>query len=306
LTSNEAFDAISLFHPRFVSPSTKETASKRSETLLEIRGLEFAYEDDGKKRVLNGIDLEIRRGEFMALVGANAAGKTTLAKNMVGLLRSSKGRVSLEGEDIKKMSVNNIVNKVGYVFQRPECQFVRETVKDDVSFSVDLSKKLNPESERTAAALLERFDLKGHLNDPVDTLSRGQKRRLSIISMLTLGQRLLILDEPTTGQDWRATTTLMNLLKSLNKETCLTVMIITHDMRVVAEWVERVLVMRQGEIRFDGKARDLFANHGLLKEASLAVPPIVELSDLFSQNGAPLSAPYLSIEEFLDSAEFDT
>jgi len=304
LTPKEAFDVISRFHPHFTSPPIEDPEEK-GKTELEIQELSFAYVHGGRE-ILKDVDLEIRSGEFVALVGANAAGKTTLAKNMVGLLKPDKGRVLLHGEDIRKIPSASIVKRVGYVFQRPECQFVRETVQDDISFSVDISKESHPESEKVAANLLERFGLKDHLNAPVDTLSRGQKRRLGIISMLTLGQRVIILDEPTTGQDWRATTTLMKLLKTLSKETRLTVIIITHDMRVVAEWAERVLVMRQGEIQFDGRTKDLFANPSLLKESSLAVPPIVELSDLFCQDGASHCFPHLTIEEFVNSVEFDT
>lgn len=304
LTPNEAYETILDLDPQFRSAPYERMNKKTKRSLLEIEGLSFAY-PKSSINVLKDVNLKISQGEFIGVVGANAAGKTTLAKNIVGLLRPNEGKIFLDGNDVSSMPISAKVRKVGYVFQRPECQFVRETVKDDIDFSISMVKKTNPKIEDDALKLLEQFELVDHLKSHVNNLSRGQKRRLGIISMLMLGQKILILDEPTTGQDWKATTTLMNLLRKVNVERSLTVIVITHDMRIVAEWIDRAIVMNEGRIIYDGKVRNLFRDAKLVQQASLKVPHIVELSNLFSQNGRLMHGPLLTVEEFLKNVEFN-
>lgn len=232
----------------------------------------------GGRKVLDDVSLAVAQGEFVAIVGANGAGKTTLALHLVGILPAPKGAVFIEGQDVNVTSSRALVERVGYAFQNPEHQFITESVFDEVAYS--LRAKGLPEGvvEAQTSAMLERFGLFRLARANPFTLSHGQKRRLSVATMLAAGQRTLILDEPTFGQDQHNAEALMRLLRDLHCEGR-TVIIITHDMALVAEYAERVVVMNAGRLIFDGAPRDLFMQPALLREARLAPPPVARLAE---------------------------
>lgn len=268
--------------------------------LIEIRDVGYTYKDG--TRALEDVNLSIYQGEFLAIVGANGAGKSTLTKNIAGLYHPTQGRILIEGTDSSNQSASEITKKVGYVFQQPENQFVQEVVKDEVAFSMRLQRMDESVIQQKTLELLADFELSPYFDSYVQKLSRGQKRRLSIITMLGIEQKALMLDEPTTGQDWRGVVALIDLLKDYSKKKGLTVILVTHDMRIVCEWADRVVTMNNGRIVFDGDVRTLFSSERILRDSHLVSPPIV-LFSRYLMNDHSVGEVFLRNSEFLEAVE---
>jgi energy-coupling factor transporter ATP-binding protein EcfA2 len=268
------------------------------EIALEVRDLVFSY---GETSALNGISLKVEKGDFLAIVGANGAGKTTLAKHLIGILQPPAGSVYFHGEDVNHIPAKTLAAQVGYVFQNPEHQFVTESVFDEIAYGQRIlgtsEEKVNAETK----TLLEMFNLARYAKANPFTLSLGEKRRLSVAAMLAMGQEVLILDEPTFGQDERNAVALLNLLEDLN-ELGKTIVIVTHDMRVVAEHARQVAVMAAGDLLFHGSPRELFKRPEMLAQARLNPPPLARLAALLSQR-SPQFSNCISMEDFLAFGE---
>lgn len=235
---------------------------------VAVEGLTFAY--PGRPPVLRNLSFTIPQGDFVALVGPNGAGKSTLALHLMGLLPPPQaGQVWLFGERLERLSPEALTERVGYVFQNPEHQFVTERVWDELAYGPRVRRWPEERVRQVVEDLLARFRLTEHAERNPFTLSQGQKRRLSVGTMLAVGQRLLILDEPTFGQDRNTAYALMDLLRDLNRQG-VTVLMITHDMRFVREYARRVLVLLEGRMAFDGPPEDLWGCPDLLAAAHLA------------------------------------
>jgi energy-coupling factor transport system ATP-binding protein len=231
----------------------------------------------------------------VAIVGANGAGKSTLARLLAGIPRPPRGVVFVNGEDAATVPAARLAQDVGYVFQYPEHQFVGQTVLDDVAYGPRRAGLPEPEALARACTLLDDFGLR-HLEAAHPfTLSHGEQRRLSVASMLVLGQSLLLLDEPTFGQDQRNATMLLDKLAALASGGR-TIVLVSHDMRLVAGRAQRVLVMSDGSLIFDGSPSDLFANRALLSRAALWPPPLWELSERLG-----LTRPLLDVRAAADA-----
>lgn len=241
---------------------------------VEVRDLSFGY---GETAVLKEINLRVPKGDFLAIVGANGAGKTTLAKHLIDILQPPIGCVFLNGDDLTTISTRDLIRRVGYVFQNPEHQFITNSVAHEVEFGLRLLGLPEDEIETRTMALLTQFGLEKLAKANPFTLSHGEKRRLSVASMLAVGQEILILDEPTFGQDQRNAAALMQLLQELHA-TGHTVIIITHNMTLVAEYAQHTAVMAAGELLFHGPTTTAFAQPDLLAQARLTLPPLAELA----------------------------
>ena len=238
---------------------------------VEIADVHFAYAAD--RPVLQGVSLRIGRGELLALLGQNGTGKTTLAKNIAGLYRPSRGRIVLGGVDVTASTDHLRTGKVGYVFQYPDHQFVALTVADELAYGPRARGVPEAEVGERVERMLRRFRLEAARDTAPYSLSMGEKRRLSVATMLILEPDVLILDEPTTGQDRQNTVALMEILQQEASERGMTVIQITHDMEQVAAYADRVVVMDGGQIVFDGDARGLFADVALLRRCHLTPTP---------------------------------
>lgn len=249
-------------------------ASEAGSLLLDIRPTgEPARRSGGWLRPLG---LQVRRGEFWAIVGENGAGKTTLARHLMGLLPVRPGVVFLDGRDAATYPPDELARRIGYVFQNPEHQFVTERVSEEVAFGL---RKLGLPQQEIAARvndLLTRFGLGACADVHPFRLSHGQKRRLSVAAMLAVGQELLILDEPTFGQDRRHAIELLEMLKELQRQGR-TILMITHDMTLVAEYAEYAAVLSAGALLAAGPVDRLFADRELLARAGLQPPAIAAL-----------------------------
>jgi len=279
LTSEEAVSAMRRSSVTYsevpFEPSGSQVGNTDSTALVEVKNLSYAY--GGGPPVLQDISLRVETGEFLAVVGANGSGKSSLMKQLVGLLRAQAGRVLILGEDIQRQKLEEITRRVGYVFQYPEHQFVTGSVYDEVAYSLRVRAVPEDVVKDSVDRVLERFHLSALRGVHPFTLSMGQKRRLSVATMLVVDQDLLILDEPTMGQDWYQTEALFELLSDLNRAGK-TILIVTHDMQVVSAWARRVVVLDQGRLVMDCTPRELFAATDFLDETALLRPQVADVA----------------------------
>lgn len=278
--------------------SDSEKVTEEHVVALEVRDLVFSY---GETPAINGVSLKVEKGDFLAIVGANGAGKTTLAKHLIGILPPPAGTVYFNGEDVNRIPAKKLAAQIGYVFQNPEHQFVTESVFDEIAYGQRALGATEEQVNAETKTLLEMFNLARYAKANPFTLSLGEKRRLSVAAMLAMGQEVLILDEPTFGQDERNAVALLNLLDDLNALSK-TIVVVTHDMRVVAEHAKQVAVMADGELLFNGSPRELFKRPGLLARARLNPPPLARLAALLSQR-SPQFSNCISMEDFLTFGE---
>ncbi|MGQ9523592.1 MAG: ABC transporter ATP-binding protein [Armatimonadota bacterium] len=303
-TINEAANLVlsSLSQVRSPSfPTPADTLGRSSlHPAVRVADVTFAYPNG--TTALNGVNLCIGAGEFAALVGPNGSGKSTLALAIAGILTPQKGHVELLGRAVSDLSPPELRRCLGYVFQNPEHQFVTKTVRDELAYGLSQLGLTSAEVEARVSDALERFDLADRAHAHPYRLSQGEKRRLSVAAMLTGGQQVLLLDEPTYGQDRAATDALVHILQELNRSGT-TIVVITHDMQLVAECATSVVVMLDGRILFQGTPRQLFANHKLLNQAGLRPPPAVQLSSALCAHlpGYPLLT---TAEEHLDLLDY--
>ena len=227
----------------------------------------------GRREVLHGIDLEIRRGEFLAVVGENGAGKTTLVQAIAGVVPPSPGQVLVDGVDPGRASARELVRHVGFVFQNPEHQFIAHTVYDELAHALRLRRVPDDEVRVRVDDMLARFGLTAKAGTHPFLLSGGQKRRLSVGTALIAGPPVLALDEPTFGQDRARADELLGILDGLHREGR-TVIVVTHDMQLVAEHATHVAVLSDGRLRAHGRTRDVFADRDLIESAGLRVPAL--------------------------------
>lgn len=249
-----------------------------NQPLAEIRNLSFAYPNG--PRVLDGINLRIRAGEFIAIIGQNGSGKTTLAKHLVGLLKPIEGEVLLGGRDRATLRPAETAREVGYVFQNPDHQIFAATVEDEVAFGPrNFSLSAGEVTERVDE-VLRAVNLDGARGRDPFLLGKGERQRLAVASVLALRPRLLILDEPTTGLDYREQLRMMALVSELNRDG-IAIVIITHTPWLVAEYARRAVLMRKGGVLFDGPVRELFERDELLRGSSFRPPEVVTLARRF-------------------------
>lgn len=281
------------------TPSPEPVASRTTlaPPAIEVRDLSFAY---ANRQVLDQISLRVPQGDFLAIVGANGAGKTTLAQHLIDIHHPPRGTVFVAGRDITRIPVRELIQMVGYVFQNPENQFITDSVEHELAFGLRLMKLPEAEIQRRVAETLEQFGLSRYARANPFTLSHGEKRRLSVATMLVVGQQILILDEPTFGQDERNATELLTRLKHLH-EAGRTIIVITHDMSLVAQYTQHVAVLAEGRLIFHGATPDLFNRLDLLREARLAQPPLAELSHRLTEYNAAWSG-LLTVEQFVEAA----
>ncbi|NHK29728.1 MAG: ABC transporter ATP-binding protein [Asgard group archaeon] len=238
--------------------------------MIEFRSVNFTYEK-GRKNVLNDISLNISKGELVAIVGKNGAGKTTLLKHINGLLKPNSGEVWINGESIKKKRISEMAQIVGLAFQNPNHQLFAETVEKELAFGpknlgIDLEER-----KKLANDIAEKFNI-SHLLDrnPLD-LSGGERRLVSIASVLTMNQQILALDEPSFGQDYKQKRKLGNFLQELSSNG-ITVVVISHDLDFILEFIPRVIVLDYGQIIADNKTIDILSDKSLLEKTDLITP----------------------------------
>lgn len=266
-----------------------ETQKQPGDVVIEVRDLDFSY--PSKADVLRGVNLEIRRNELLAILGQNGSGKSTLAGQLNGILRPTAGDVVVEGKRTVDYKFAELVKRVAFIFQVPEKQFIRNNVYDEMAHGLQALGLPDDEIKQRVQAFLESVRLWDRRENSPYVLSHGQKRRLSVGCMVINEPDVVVLDEPTFGQDYQQARRLMELLRTL-ADGGAAVTFITHDMRLVAEFADRCIAMARGEKIFDGAPMDLFNDQDVLARANLHRPPIYELAQ------EVLGEPLLDVNEF--------
>jgi energy-coupling factor transport system ATP-binding protein len=244
--------------------------TRRDRPVIEVRGLSLTR---GGAPVLHDVDLDIGRGEFVAVIGENGAGKTSLVQAIAGVLRPPRGAVFVDGLDVRRTSARALTAHIGFVFQNPEHQFIAHTVFDELAHGLRMLRLPDPEIRARVDEILDRFGLTRHAGTHPFRLSGGQKRRLSVGTALVGGARTLVLDEPTFGQDRARAEELLGLLQSLQRAGA-TIVVVTHDMQLVTDYADRTVVVSGGRIAAVGATAAVFADDALIERAGLRPPPL--------------------------------
>ena len=286
------------------SPETGKTEQRRSTVAndqppaVEVKDLHFEYEKDTE--VLTGINLSINRGECVAIVGQNGSGKTTLVKHFNGLLRPTSGKIIVNGIETAGKTIAQLSKTVGYLFQNPDHQIFSASVEEEIAFGPKNLGADPEETERRVAEALKLVRLEEYRKVPPSTLGLGQRRKVTLASIVAMKPDVMILDEPTTGIDWNGSIQLMDSVRELNKQGH-TIITITHSMRVVAQYAERTIVLANGKIILDGPTREVFSRPDVLKTTFLTPPQITCLAQDLQSMG--FANDILSVDEFCSSLE---
>jgi energy-coupling factor transport system ATP-binding protein len=298
LTLEEAIPVITELHRTVSDPDhawiSDANRCSHNEVLIEIQGLSHHY--NGLRDALQGITLQIARGEFVALSGKNGAGKTTLAKHLNGLLKPTDGKVTINSKDTRKHSIGELSRSVGYVFQNPDHQIFCPSVREEVAFGLRTIGGLSEtEIESRTIDALRTVGLEKVADRHPFTLGKGERQKLAVASVLARAPEVLVIDEPTTGLDREGGQIMMEVIRKLHADGH-TIIVITHDMQLAADYAERVIVMTEGRVMADGSPEEIFLQPELLRRAALTMPPVAELSLALRANG--IEIPCVSINKF--------
>lgn len=266
--------------------------------LVEFKNVSFRYGDD-KPWVLKNCSFEIYENEWVAIIGHNGSGKSTIAKLLNGLLFPQKGEIIINGKKVDEDSIWDIRKDVGMVFQNPDNQFVGATVQDDVAFGMENRGISREEMFERIDHSLKAVGMEEYKQTEPHRLSGGQKQRVAIAGVLAVSPKLLILDEATAMLDPIGRKEIMQTVSSLQNREGLSLITITHDLQEVAS-ADRVIVMNQGEIWDEGSSRDIFAKKNALRSIGLDVPFVTVLADELKEAGIDLSKEPLNHEELLE------
>lgn len=236
--------------------------------LLTIDHLSFGYEPT--KPIINDVSVTLHRGEMISLVGQNGTGKSTLSNLITGFLTPQAGKMVFNGRSIADQSVKERADQIGYILQDPNQMISKTMIYDEVATGLQLRGVPDDEVERRVLAILKVCGLYEFRHWPISALSFGQKKRVTIAAILVLEPAMLILDEPTAGQDLKHYTEMMTFLTTINRDQQMTIMLITHDMHLMLEYTDRTIVLGHGKILMDAQPADVLTNTAIIQQASLA------------------------------------
>lgn len=270
-------------------PSTKP--------IIELKDVHFNYPD--KSPALKGINLTVYEGELLAILGRNGSGKTTMARHIIGLLQPQQGSVKVLGKDVSQTPTHVLTQEIGFCFQNPNHQIVSFNVRDEMTFGLKAHNIDPAEFDERIHRALELVNLLDVIDSDIFSLGKGQRQRLALASVLTLNPKILIIDEPTTGQDPQMTREIFEILKNLNRLGT-TIVIITHRIEHAATYAQRAIVMNRGEIAFDGPMLRLITKADILDANSLALPDVTKLALHLRPHGIPSwTFTYEQLENFI-------
>jgi len=271
------------------------------EPIVKVENLWHIY-PTGNVTAVRDVSLEINKGEILGVIGQNGSGKTTLVKHFIGLLKPTKGKVFVSGLDTSKHLIQQMAVKVGYVYQNPNHQLFARTVQDELRFGPKNIGLTEEEIEERVAQAIEFFDLKNILDIHPYRISFPLRKLVGMASVYTMQPDVFILDEPTTGQDNVTTQTVYHLIRKLRDEGA-TVLCVAHDMILLAETVDRMLVMRNSELIMDATPREVFSDYEIMSSTHLTPPQITTLSLKLKEKHQKLDQTVLTIDEMVDKVK---
>lgn len=275
---------------------------KTIETIIEIKDLEFSYDDaeDCREAVLKGVSLQVKKGEFLAVLGHNGSGKSTLAKHLNAILLPQTGTVMVDGINTKdEERLYDIRQRVGMIFQNPDNQLVATIVEEDVAFAPENLGLSTDEIRRRVDYALKAVNMKEFAQHAPHMLSGGQKQRVAIAGVLAMKPDVLVMDESTAMLDPSGRKEIMNTVKKLNREEHITVVMITHFMEEAAQ-ADRVVVMNKGRIVLEGTPNEVFSHIDELKKIGLDVPQTTELLYSLKKDGIDVKFDLLTVDDCVD------
>ncbi|MEF1205202.1 DUF3744 domain-containing protein [Photobacterium damselae] len=246
------------------------------EVLLSLKNLAYSY--DGKRQTLQNVSFDVHKGEFVAVLGKNGSGKSTLTRLIMGVLEPDQGTICLNGEDLTNSTIFERSQRIGVVMQNPNHMISHHMIFDEVASGLRNRGMAEEMVEEKVYAMLELCGLGRYRDWPIDALSYGQKKRVTIATILVLEPELLILDEPTAGQDYHHYTMMMEFVKELNQKLGITIMIVSHDMHLVLEYTDRAVVICDSELLADEAVNSVFSQPELLDKANLTVTSLYSLA----------------------------
>lgn len=271
--------------------------------MMKLNNLTYIYNPNTpfEKKALDNINLEIKEGEFIGLIGHTGSGKSTLVQHLNGLMKPTSGDIIIDGVNITEKSANlkEIRQKVGLVFQYPEHQLFEETIYKDIAFG---PKNLGLSEEEIQDRVKEAMELVGldfeELKDrsPFE-LSGGQKRRVAIAGVIVMKPKILVLDEPTAGLDPSGRDEILGEIQKLYEKEGITIILVSHSMEDIAKLVNRIFVMHRGKVEMDGKTREVFKRADELEKLGLGVPQITRFMKNFKEKGNDIKEDVLTVEE---------
>ena len=269
---------------------------------MKLENVSFTYSPNTAYEIhaLKNVNLDIRDGEFIGLIGHTGSGKSTLVQHFNGLMKATSGAIYYNGENIyaEGYSMKQLRGKVGLVFQYPEHQLFEVDVLTDVCFGPKNQGLPKEEVEKRAKKALQMVGLKEkyYKQSPFE-LSGGQKRRVAIAGVLAMEPEVLILDEPTAGLDPKGRDEILDQLKRIHEERHITIILVSHSMEDVAKYVGRIIVMNQGEVMYDGTPKEVFSHYKELESVGLAAPQVTYIMNALAEKGFPVSTDATTIAE---------
>lgn len=262
-------------------------------TILETKKLNFSYPDGAS--VLQDMNLSVKKGEFLGILGANGCGKTTLLRLLNRLLKPVSGEIYLEGEELRSKDKNILFRKICTMFQNPDDQLFSPTIGEDIAFGPGNMGFSDEEVKARVDYALNAVGMPEFFERPVHNLSFGEKKRVCLAGVLAMGPDIMLLDEPTSCLDPMGVNSIMELLRKLNKENGITMVMTTHSVDLVPLFIDRVIILNKGKIVLDGTPEEVFSHIKVIRDAKLRLPRIGHLfeilkkSDGFNFQGFPLT-----------------
>ncbi len=282
----------------------KETAAtyepRAGEALIHVDQVSFSYDE---AMVLKDVNCTIRKGEKLALIGKNGAGKTTLARLICGVNRPTKGQILIQGENYTTLSIKEIGERIGYVMQNPNQMLVKDIIRDEVEMALKLRGYSAEEVESRTKRALEMCDLYSMRNWPVSSVSYGQRKRITIAAVLALEPDVIILDEPTAGQDYRHYVEIIQFINELNEKYGKTIVLITHDMHLAIENTDRAIVFAEGEMIADDKVFKVLSDDKVIQKANLKQTSLYTLACRIGVSPEEFISRFISYERMVSSSE---
>ncbi|MBQ1305648.1 MAG: ABC transporter ATP-binding protein [Erysipelotrichales bacterium] len=287
---------ISLYRENLVRHFEEQKPSLKNEVpsgeeLLNVDHVTFSY---GDFTALKNISFRVKKGERISVIGKNGAGKSTMAKLLCGIIRPDEGTVTFRGVNCVQYSIRELGQKIGYVMQNPNQMLVKDMIRDEIQLAMKLNQFPEETIEKNAEEVLKMTDLYPMRNWPISVLSYGQRKRVTIASILSLRPEIVIVDEPTAGQDYKHYTEIMNFLEKLNREYGITILFITHDMHLAIEYTDRSIVFSDGELLADDYVFRVLSDKKVIEKANLKNTSLVLLAEKAGID------PELFIHAFID------